>query len=293
MANHTTNARIVRADAPDPAQHFTDLPDPHSLELGTEVTTGQQQQATAPVEESSDIDKRIAELERQLKDKDTFIGRQSNEIGHLRDLSDQLLKGQTQASAQVANASSAEEEVQLSSDELFENPTKALQRVITPMLRTAVDELRNDVKSVQQETVQTRFARAHPTFEKDMNDPKFVEFVQKSKYRQRLAAKAYQQSDFDAADELWNAWEEVHADDSAAVDDSQGDLENTQNADTQQQQLRDAQTVRGGGSDMGNNTKPIYSARKLQDMRIQDPDGYYSPAFQKLVVEAYREGRVR
>jgi hypothetical protein len=300
-----TNARVIQDDS---NFEYAELPDPKTLELGTEVQSKQQQQQKQKANDDADngdegadeVNERLTALEKQLKEKDSFIGRQSNEIGHLRDLTDQLLQSRVhQSSSDDSHSSqSTDANVQVSSDDLFENPTEAIQRAVKPLLESTLTQIRDVVGSAKVDSAADQFAKNYPTYREDMANPEFQQFVQASKYRTRLAMAARQNNDFDAASELWDAYAEHKATSQTEEDDdlnAEVDEQAKEAAKRKQAQaLNDASTVRSGGkggSDISQ--KPVYSAVKLQQMRNSDPDGYYSPAFQELIVEAYREGRVR
>lgn len=297
----TTNSRVLRDPSDDGAEGFTDLPDPRKLALDDNVTVGNAPTKRKRQEANDDLPgefagKSAAELAKMLTDKESMIGRQSQEIGHLRDLSDQLLRSQLASAHNTANSSSTEpEEVQVSGEDILERPVDAIRKVIKPMLDDFGNEIRGAVGGLQASSAAEQFAKRHPTYQQDMTDPGFQTYVQKSNYRIRLAQKAHSGNDFEAADELWSGWEEAQA---AKADPEP--LANREDANankdddaTRRKALNDASTVRAGGESGASAGKPIYSARKIQEMRNSDPDGYYSPAFQKLLLEAYRDNRVR
>lgn len=298
MAN--TNARVIQDDSDF---EYAELPNPRTLELGSEAQNKQRQQkqaASSNDDGSDDVDPvtaRLDALEKQLKEKESFIGRQSSEIGHLRDLADQLLQSQVHKSESVSHSSPSvsDTNVQISSDDLFDNPTEAIQRAVKPLLESTITRIQDVVGSASVKSAAEQFAKDYPNYQEDMNDPEFQQFVQKSKYRTKLAMTARQNNDFDAATELWEIYAEHKANTASTVEDEEVDTQaQEQKKQRTAQALKDASTVRSGGkggSDISQ--KPVYAATKLQKMRNDDPDGYYSPAFQALIVEAYREGRVR
>ena len=290
----STNARKLR-DEPSDDQLA-------NLELDSEVTVGMTPQQTK-TQEQPVVDnlppefkgKSVNDLIKIIKDKESMIGRQAQEVGHLRDLSDRLLQSQAAVNANISRSSPQEEDVQLSSDDILEHPVDAIRRVVAPMLTEAVGEIKNTVNGVTAKSAMEQFKGRHPTYESDMSDPEFQKYVQASRYRLGLAVKAKDANDLDAADELWTGWEE-HRNAQSAGDD-QDSLEQKQQREAQQrqQELKDAATMRGGSGEGVSNAggKKIYSARKLQELRNRDPDAYYAPAFQAALLEAYRENRVR
>lgn len=303
----TTNARTLRDEHPDESAEF-DLSDLTVKETGQQKQQRQQKQAQ-DIHNTDDADlpkefrgKSVSELVNMLQEKEKMIGRQANEIGHLRDLSDQLLNSQTHASSATAHSQSQEDSQpnapEITSDDLFENPNEAISRAVSPLIESAVSEIKQSVGGLQATNAAQEFERRHPTYQEDMQDEEFQKFVQQSQYRTRLAAKAHNENDFEAADELWTAWEESKAESSEAkeLDEDEGDREQHQQHDQRQKQLRDASTVRSGNGERGgggSGNKPVYSARKLQEYRNRDPDGYYDPNFQAEILAAFRDGRVK
>lgn len=313
MTNKTTNSRLLRDDAAGNQQpQFADLPDPRALELGSEAEVGrtaqrQQQQRAGGNDSNVDDDlpeayrgKSAAELAKIIADKESMIGRQAQEvgtlrqeIGQLRDLSDRLLDRQASASRSASRDEPHPEPVQLSGEDLLDSPVDAITRVVAPLLDEKLTPVLSRLDENAALSAEQKFADKHPSYLQDMNDPAFQEYVRKSTYRQQLAAKAFHNSDFGAADELWTGYEEYRKEQAQERDDDEEKQTQQQQTQQRQQALADAQTVRAGSGGGDTQSKPVYSARKLQEMRNSDPEGYYSPAFQALITAAFREGRVR
>lgn len=303
----TTNARTLRDENPDDSQHH-DLKDLTVDDGNNQQQNNQKRRNKAQqIHDTDDADlpkefqgKSVNELVGMLQEKEKMIGRQANEIGHLRDLSDQLLNSQTHSASATAHSQSQDDSQQapeITSDDLFENPQDAISRAVSPMIESAVSEIKESVGGLQASTAAQEFEKRHPTYQEDMQNEDFQKFVQASQYRSRLAAKAHQNNDFEAADELWTAWEEYQSQTSGGDElEDEANKEQHQQHDQRQQQLRDASTVRSGNGERGgggSGNKPVYSARKLQEYRNRDPDGYYDPNFQAEILAAFRDGRVK
>jgi hypothetical protein len=281
----TTNARALRDSSSDQTQ-FAKLPTTkeanESLELARQ---GQAQIAEAKKIEDAKIlgkFKGQAELEQAYQQLEARFGQQGQEIGQLRSLTDKLLDLKTNESG-TANGG-RKEPVQVTSDELLRDPRAAIERVVTE----STAGLQAQLAQEQHARVKAAFLLKHPTYEADMNDPAFHAFAKGSAYRTSLVQAAVA-NNVAAADELWNAWEEARPKADADKKKVAGEADRTR-------QLSSAALVSGGagatgeGSDSG---KPIYSRSALIQKRIQDPTGYYDPAFQEMISQAYIEKRVR
>lgn len=288
-----TNTRILRDPQPVEQQgKFAELP---TTEAARALTAGAAAPASAEPKKPADKFETMSkeDLVHSYKSLETKIGSQGHELGQLRTLTDKLLDLKRTDDLRGAGVTEPPEPVQVSGDELLGNPVDAIAKVVDDRLKP----IEYALLSQQQDRLETGFESAHPKYKEDMNDPDFQAFVQGSPYRQTLVQKTLA-GDFDAAHELWAGWEEHRAlTASANSDDGGGAQENTEQTnvsddDARAQALRDAATVTAGGGSVGGDA-PVYSRQALINKRIEDPKGYYDPAFQQILHRAYLEGRVK
>ena len=201
------------------------------------------------------------------------LGRQSGEVGELRQVVDQFIQSQTQLTQQNAPQQEPTEEV-----DFFTDPEQAVSKAIEnhPSVKQT-QELNQQLKA---QNALAQLQQKHPDVETIMKDPKFVEWVKGSKIRTRLLAYADQAYDFDSADELFTTWKERQQ----VV---------TQTAEMEKQGRKKAVKAASTGNTRGSNpvSKKIYRRADIIKLMRTDPDRYQS--LSEEILTAYKEGRVR
>jgi len=232
-----------------------------------------------------------------IRQQEEFTGRQSNELGQLREQVGTLRGVVDKAIALQAGeqpSRNEDEHAELTADDLLNNPTEAINRAVT----SALEPVTRRFEDMSYKEQQQDFLSRHETATQDVNDPNFVDYVKQSPYRKRLAEKAFadpNRIDFEAAEELWLGYDEVRASESASTETEQ-DLNSAGDSVPAKPKPSPSEValVRSGGSDgEPSGDSKIYSRSKLVKLQAEDPDTYYDPAFQAKVAAAYREGRVR
>lgn len=208
-------------------------------------------------------------------------GRKANELGQIRKLTDQLL-GLEQA--KLKREESAKPAKKLTSDELFEDPDGSITAKAREVAEARAAETDQRVAQLEAAVREEVFEKHHPGFRKTIETPEFIDFVRQSPYRQGLVQRAAQ-DDWNAAHELFLAWEERQQSAPAAA------------PAEPKKAAKQAGLVKSGGSSAAgvqprNDGKKVYSRAELIDMRINDPDGF-DERFQSEYLPAYLEGRVR
>ena len=142
--------------------------------------------------------KSVTEIVRMHQEAEKLLGRQSSEVGELRQVVDSYIQTQldtTQATQEP------EEEV-----DFFSDPDRAVERAIKnhPSIKQAEAVSQQYQKSNALGALQQR----HPDMQAILQDPKFVDWIKGSKIRTQLFAQADRQYDHEAADELFTNWKE-------------------------------------------------------------------------------------
>lgn len=244
-------------------------------EVNEEVPTTEEVQA---VEEQIEDDvpekyrgKSAKEIARMHMEAEKLIGRQGSEVGELRRLVDQYITAQA--------ATKPQPQVELSEDDFFADPKKAVATAI---------ENHPKIRQAEQLTLEMQRAKAlqalqatHPDYTEVVTDPGFQSWVGSSKVRQELLVRADRQYDFDAANELLSLYKE-----------RKGAAAETVKAEKQarSQAVRAATTTVPSGSDEAP-SKKIFRRADIMNLMQRDPDRY--DAMQPEIMQAYREGRVR
>ncbi|MHC4372210.1 MAG: hypothetical protein ACYSW8_31790 [Planctomycetota bacterium] len=206
------------------------------------------------------------------------IGRQANEVGTYRD----LLKSMSEASnVQAPQTDTTEAQpVEVSSDDLWENPTEAIRSVVQETLR---DEIAPIQQTQQEQIAQQQFAQLmhiHPDAETIGEDPEFKAFVEKSPYRLMDAQRWIANRDVDAANRLLSDYKELNPT-TTTEKVLEGDVSAVNKA-----RAVSTESGRGSGGPKGQET---LSKREVQKVFINDRDLYDSDAYQKkLIMHAAR-----
>ena len=198
------------------------------------------------VTEVVDHEAEIAALKKKLGD-------QGNEIGQLRKVADMQLQQQL---------TQPEEE-----DDWYIDPSEK-----------KVKALESKLNSIEQSQALRELESKHPGFRDLATDESFAGWVQGSQYRSNLYQKA-DMMDFNAADELFTAWEEQQE---AANNQHAEQRSNRNNA------LKDASMEKGSA---GGSRKTYFSRTELINLRMNNPNKYDS--MRDEIMKAYSEGRVR
>jgi hypothetical protein len=224
--------------------------------------------------------KSAAEIAQSYANLEAELGRKSQEVGSLRGLTDQLLE--LKRTEDLTNNGGQPTPTEVTADDLLADPRNAIRTVAAE----ETSQTNSRVDALEAQLALKAFEDRYPTFRQDQTDEKFQDFVQKSNYRSNLAGKAAQ-GDLAAADELWSAYADVR-------DAGTSQEENTETVTQQADALESAQAIasRGGSETDVSHEKPI-SRQVLINKRIEDPDGYYDPAFQAYITEMYQKGLVK
>jgi hypothetical protein len=190
-------------------------------------------------------------------------------------LTDQLLE--LKRNEDLSRNGGQVDEPEITGDDLLTDPAATIEKLVAKRVSSIEHKLLEQDIRAQEKAFEADF----PSYQDDMQDPNFINWISSSNYRKRLV-QAAQSGDFDAARELWGGYSEARTSVKSAPANDGG----------REQALRDAAMVSGAGGGSGP-SKPIYSRHELINKRINDPTGYYDPYFQKLIQEAYREKRVR
>ena len=217
--------------------------------------------------------KTIKEVVAMHQSAEKHMGKQGSEVGELRGIVDDFIRGQQANQAPVA-APEPEEEVSF-----FEDPDAAVERAISR--HPEVVKAREASETYSRQTAASQLQQKHPDAGTIVADPAFVEFVKGSPIRRELFARADAQSDVDAADELITQFK---ARKGAATEAAQADKA------SRSDQLKQASTgsARGTSATAG---KRIYKRSDIVALMRDKPDVYQKHA--QDIQQAYAEGRVK
>ena len=223
--------------------------------------------------------KSVEDIIKSYQNLEQELGRKSQEIGELRQLSDSFLKAEV-ARSSSGNNLQAENSNTETEDDFFEDPSKSVNSLIEkhPKFR----EFQQFQAQQQAETSKAQLEQAHPDFMDIVQDTGFQNWVQSSKFRTDL----FQQADaynYEAADELLTHWKERSTIDKTA------EVKQEQAA-SRKKALKTSKSESRGSSE-STAGKKTYRRADLIRLKATDPNRYADLADE--IYAAYAEGRVK
>ena len=217
--------------------------------------------------------KSVEELVRMHQEAEKLLGRQSSEVGELRQVVDSYIQ------TQLAQQNAPQQEETVDDVDFFTDPEAAVQRAINnhPKIREA-EQVSAQYKKT---TAMTQLQANHPDMTEIIQDPKFAEWIKASKVRTRLFAEADQNYDYEAADELFSLWKERKA-----IVNKTANLEKQERKQT----VRSASTGGARGS-AEKGPRKIYRRQDIINLMKNDPERYLALADE--ITKAYAENRVK
>ena len=234
------------------------------------VEQKQAQDATAAEIPDKYRNKSLDDVIKMHQEAEKLIGRQAQEVGEIRKLTDELIKTNLNKNTQDTQV---EPEV-----DFFEDPKKAIQKTVES--HPDVLAARQAAQEFKKMQIQQKLASEHPDFTEVVNDPGFAEWVKGSKVRLDLYAKADTEYDFDSANELLSTYKALKGVKAKQTEET---------GETARKQNLKAAGVDVGGT--GEASKRIYRRADLIRLKMTDPQRYESLSDE--IMTAYAEGRVK
>ena len=217
--------------------------------------------------------KSAEDLVRMHQEAEKLLGRQSSEVGELRQVVDRYIQ------TQLSNQQAPQQQETVDEVDFFSDPEEAVKRAIDnhPKIR----EAENISKQYQKTTALSQLQKDHPDMQNILTDDKFAEWIKGSKIRTQLYVQADKQYDYEAAHELFTLWKE-----------RKQVVQQTANAEKQgrKQAVKNASTGAATGSSE-TKTRKIYRRADIIKLMRTDPERYQSLSDE--IMKAYQEGRVR
>jgi len=230
----------------------------------------QEEDAPAPEIPDKYRNKSLDDVIKMHQEAEKLIGRQAQEVGEIRKLTDELIKTNLNKNTQDTQV---EPEV-----DFFENPQKAIQKTVES--HPDVLAARQAAQEFKKMQIQQKLASEHPDFSEVVNDPGFAEWVKGSSVRLGLYAKADTEYDFDSANELLSTYKALKGVKAKQSEEA---------GETARKQNLKAAGVDVGGT--GEASKRIYRRADLIRLKMTDPQRYEMLADE--IMQAYNEDRVR
>jgi hypothetical protein len=256
--------------------------------------TKQQQQSRTPeqradaIEDGEDVPAKLrgksrAEIIEYYRNLESAYGRQANDLGTQRALTDRILNLKRESDL---SSNTPPSRVEIKTQDLLDNPTEAIERAVSARLKAKEEEDRQRMAEHEAAIARDRFLSKHSDYENVANDPEFVQWLQKSPYRVRTAQQA-RNGDWTAADDLLSEFKERKQ--------ATKTVTNTENTVD-----KNVEAARGAALESGTSSESaskkggkIYRRVDLMRLRTEKPDVYYDDTFQAEILKAYAEKRVR
>lgn len=227
--------------------------------------------------------KTVDELIEMNINQEKLIGRQSQEVGTIRRMADQILdlkKSTTQIKEEPRTL--------VTVADVLNDPDKAIHEAVARSdVAKRADRAEARINQLEAQITEKDFVGKHKDFGTDVNDPDFLAWVNKNPLRQALAAETAKKN-FVAAQNLWDMWDEFK------------ELSGSQKQESTQEKPRTVPNTVKSAPTSGAKGKPIYSRSKLMELRMKVQQGdpaavmrYNDPVFQQNMNDAYAENRVR
>jgi hypothetical protein len=256
-----------KVETPEETQQYSNIVDEAPPPISEEQPESQEQELPSKFQGKS-VDEIVSSYENLEKE----LGRKGQEIGELRQLTDQILK--QQVTTQTETAESVEE------DDFFDDPNRAVSKAIENHPKFREFEEQQKVQSARATTQQLE--TAHPDYLEVVTNTKFQEWVKESPIRTQLYVNAHNY-DLNSAMELMGNWKERSL------------ITNTAAAEQQKTAKRSAALKNGKAVSRSSSEstagKKIYRRADLIRLKTRDPQRYED--LQDEILSAYTEGRVK
>lgn len=220
--------------------------------------------------------KSVSEIVKMHQEAEKALGKQGQELGELRRTADEYIR-RTLAGNNPQPNTPAQDEGEV---DFFVDPQKAVEKIIERDPR--IKDAKQAAEMMRRENAQRNLLAKHPDALEMAQSDDFQAWVAASKVRTMLFAKADQEYDFEAAEELISTFKDIRGAKQAKLDPVK--------PDPKAGKMMPRAT--SSGSDEGqSSSKKIYRRADLIKLQQVDPARYL--AMQDEIMEAYREKRVR
>jgi hypothetical protein len=246
-----------------------------------------QTRQTQTTQQTQDVDPRFAgksteEIVKMYTNLESHSGRLASQLGEARTNLHTIITGKRESDLRQ-NGGTVETTVKIQPADILSNPTEAIDRYLTSRQSPEVSALQQRLAQLENQLANTTLRFNHPKAEEETADPAFAAWVRQTPLRQQLAQRAAN-GDPSSADMLLTEWQTAKASGKDAV----------QNASERARDLAQRTTLEGrsSGSEGTGKAKRTYKSSDLIALRMNDPDKYENPAFQREITQAYIEKRV-
>lgn len=241
-----------------------------------------------PAEDPRFAGKSTEEIVNMYRNLESHSGRLASQMGEQRRMLDQLILGKRDSDLRQVQQPTRDP-VKVTPADLLANPTEALDRYFQSRQpqgeQPEVQTLKERLNQLEAQLSETKFVTRHKDADAITADPAFARWVAQTPLRQRLASGAAQ-GNYADADLLLSEWNASNASGNTVT-----------NARDSAQDLARRITTESGNSasETGTGTNKSLPKLKRADLialRQTNPEKYESEEYQKVILQAYRDGRV-
>lgn len=231
--------------------------------------------------------KTAAEIAEMHRNAESELGRRSNELGQYKRLTDELLDLKRREDLAKGGAEEEETEVlpKISSSDLLEDPTNAISTLLEARDKSKEKKSQRQKQEELQRTAEAKFLEAHPDAQTIIDSPEFVEWVKQSPARSLLGYQAAN-GDLTSGAALLAEYKANQTTDAVNEKPAKEDtLAAARKATTESAKVSQTPDSSSGGK--------IYRRLDLIRLKLEDPEAYGDENFQREILKAYAEGRVK
>lgn len=205
-------------------------------------------------------------------------GRLRNEVGESRQLLDRVLRLE-----EGTKQESEPEEYNLDATEFLTNPRETLEAYLARRDAQKQAEYDARIRQLEAQVGQQTLQSVHQDAQQVLNSPEFIQYVQASPIRTRYAQAALANQDINALGDLLTEYK------STLSQKEEKPKRQSSPTDRARAATLEGGTAGGGGESSGK----IFSRQALIKMMIEDRERYSDPEFQRELMLAHAEGRVK
>ena len=253
----------------DPAEQSADVEVENTVEPDETLSMGEAETEEPAFQVPDKFSgKSVEDIVKSYQNLEQELGRKSQEIGELRQLSDSFLQAEISRNGPQTSHDTENSNLETEEDLIEKHPK--------------FQEFQQFQAQQNQESSKAQLENTHPDYVDIIQDTEFQDWVQSSKFRSNLFREA-DQYNYEAADELLTHWKERSTiDKTAEVKEKQ--------AASRKKALKTSKSESRGSSE-STAGKKTYRRADLIRLKATDPNRYADLADE--IYSAYAEGRVK
>lgn len=221
------------------------------------------------------------EIAQSYTELEKAFSRQGQDIGKLRKTVDEMLELQLRGAPNERDKPNTKP---VEASELFDNPDETVRRVAKSEVDERVRGLEQELANERLARQKTEFTKQFPTWEDDIKDPAFLNWVREKPHRVNLALQADQQGDWSAAETLFGTYY-----------DQRETRKLRQTSEERKQKVKEITLESSGAASP--DLEKTFSRSLLMDKRLAAKRGdrsadYWLKSHAEEIAMAYEEGRI-